>query len=116
MNKNTRKIMRKQQFYKKISSIINYIYSNRKLKTIAKYVDIDNYFEKNRDVRSVKVVLKNTRITPEEVYELYCVNYLEICDSKTEVDMKEIIKKLFVIILVWMKKICCFHTLLFQRK
>lgn len=57
-------------------------------------MDIDKYFEKNLDVRSGKVVLKNTRITPEDVYDLYCVNYLEICDSKTEVDMKEIIKKI----------------------
>lgn len=80
--------------FKKIASTCYYIYSNRQLKSIAKLIDIDKYFEKNSNVRSGKIVLKNTRITPEDVYENFCINYVKSYNSEIPISMKEIIKKI----------------------
>lgn len=71
----------------KILKIIENIYYMIKLRQMAKKLELEKYFEKNKDICSGKVVIKNTRIRPEIV-----VDYI-LSNTKNEKDMDSILKK-----------------------
>ena len=57
-----------------ILKILDNIYYTIKFRQIAKEIKLENYFEKNKDVCSGHVVIKNTRIRPEIINDYFQSN------------------------------------------